>query len=399
MDKIELRSLTLPKLEAELANMGEKSFRAKQIFSWLHQKQVTSFDEMKNVPKDLKEKLSEYCYISVAYIEKKQISRYDGTVKYLFKFNDEQCVESVVMSYHHGHTICISTQVGCKMGCKFCATGKQGFTRNLTAGEMIAQIESAQKDLNIRISNIVLMGMGEPLDNYDNVINFINIINNFFQKQYDGIQEDLFQIVTFANNNGDNFTKNILKTLLGKVLKDNDNVKQAIEIYNDQIAYFAKEKMAVGALLTWFLIADATLITDGAQSAMEIAEQALEVAQNPKIDSYFFTVLLKMVIAKCAITTSDFETAKIHLENAISLAKKFNMNDLLSRLYILYGKYFQELGLVKSAEQIEYLQNAEKMYKNAEELIAKTKNKYILKELRQSGKSLTTFCVMNNIKI
>lgn len=229
--------------------------------------------------------------------------------------------------------------------------------------------------------------------------NFINIINNFFQKQYDGIQEDLFQIVTFANNNGDNFTKNILKTLLGKVLKDNDNVKQAIEIYNDQIAYFAKEKMAVGALLTWFLIADATLITDGAQSAMEIAEQALEVAQNPKIDSYFFTVLLKMVIAKCAITTSDFETAKIHLENAISLAKKFNMNDLLSRLYILYGKYFQELGLVKSAEQIEYLQNAEKMYKNAEELIVKTKNKYILKELRQSGKSLTTFCVMNNIKI
>lgn len=229
--------------------------------------------------------------------------------------------------------------------------------------------------------------------------NFINIINNFFQKQYDGIQEDLFQIVTFANNNGDNFTKNILKTLLGKVLKDNDNVKQAIEIYNDQIAYFAKEKMAVGALLTWFLIADATLITDGAQSAMEIAEQALEVAQNPKIDSYFFTVLLKMVIAKCAITTSDFETAKIHLENAISLAKKFNMNDLLSRLYILYGKYFQELGLVKSAEQIEYLQNAEKMYKNTEELIAKTKNKYILKELRQSGKSLTTFCVMNNIKI
>ena len=229
--------------------------------------------------------------------------------------------------------------------------------------------------------------------------NFINIINNFFQKQYDGIQEDLFQIVTFANNNGDNFTKNILKTLLGKVLKDNDNVKQAIEIYNDQIAYFAKEKMAVGALLTWFLIADATLITDGAQSAMEIAEQALEVAQNPKIDSYFFTVLLKMVIAKCAITTSDFETAKIHLENAISLAKKFNMNDLLSRLYILYGKYFQELGLVKSAEQIEYLQNAEKMYKNAEELIAKTKNKYILKELRQSSKSLTTFCVMNNIKI
>lgn len=229
--------------------------------------------------------------------------------------------------------------------------------------------------------------------------NFINIVNNFFKKKYDGIQEDLFQIVTFANNNGDNFTKNILKTLLGKVFKDNENTKQAIEIYNDQIAYFAKEKMAVGALLTWFLIADATLNTEGPQSAMEIAEQALEVAQNPKINSYFFVVLLKMVIAKCAITTADFGTAKMHLENAISIAKKFNMNDLLSRLYILYGKYFQELGLVKSEEQTEYLQTAEKMYKLSEELVAKTNNTYVLKELKQSSKTLATFCVMNNIKI
>ena len=229
--------------------------------------------------------------------------------------------------------------------------------------------------------------------------NFINIVNNFFKKKYDGIQEDLFQIVTFANNNGDNFTKNILKTLLGKVFKDNENTKQAIEIYNDQIAYFAKEKMAVGALLTWFLIADATLNTEGPQSAMEIAEQALEVAQNPKINSYFFVVLLKMVIAKCAITTADFGTAKMHLENAISIAKKFNMNDLLSRLYILYGKYFQELGLVKSEEQTEYLQTAEKMYKLSEELVAKTNNTYVLKELKQSSKTLTTFCIINNIKI
>ena len=250
------------------------------------------------------------------------------------------------------------------------------------------------------LEEVLTMYRGNIMDN--EIIlrwNFINIINNFFEKHYDGIQEELFQIVTFANNNGDNFTKNILKTLLGKVFKDNDNIKQAIEIYNDQIAYFAKEKMAVGALLTWFLIADATLNTEGPQSAMEIAEQALEVAQNPKIDSYFFVILLKMVIAKCAITTADFETAKIHLENAISLAKKFNMNDLLSRLYILYGKYFQELGLVKSAEQVEYLQAAEKMYKLAEELVAKTKNMYVLKDLKQSSKALTTFCVMNNIKI
>ena len=155
------------------------------------------------------------------------------------------------------------------------------------------------------------------------------------------MQEDLFQIVTFANNNGDNFTKNILKTLLGKIFQDNNNSKQAIEIYNDQIAYFAKEKMAIGALLAWYLIADATLEIEGPRNAMEIAEQALEVAQNPKINNYFFTILLKTVIAKCAITNSDFETAKIHIEGAILIARKFNMKDILSRLYVLYSGYFR----------------------------------------------------------
>ena len=229
--------------------------------------------------------------------------------------------------------------------------------------------------------------------------NFINILNNFFRKQYSGIQEDLFQIVTFANNNGDNFTKNILKTLLGKLFRDNDNTKQAIEIYNDQIAYFAKEKMAVGALLTWYLISDATLVTEGPENAQEIAEQALEVAQNPKIDSYFFIILFRMIIAKCAITISDYETAKIHLDTAITLAKRYNLNDLLSRLYLLYGKYFQELGLVRSPQQTEYLEAADKMYSQAEEFIVQTKNNSVFKELKQASKSLSTFCVMNNIKL
>lgn len=228
--------------------------------------------------------------------------------------------------------------------------------------------------------------------------NFVNIINNFFKKRYSGMQEDLFQIVTFANNNGDNFTKNILKTLLGKIFKDSGNSKQAIEIYNEQITYFAKEKMALGALLTWFLIADATLDTEGAKNAMEIAEQALEVAKNPKIDNYFFTVLLKTVIAKCCITLSDFETAKMNIESAIMIAKKFSMKDILSRLYILYGKYFQELGLVKSPMQNEYLTGAEKMYEQASVLIHETYNKSVYTELHKARKSLETFCCINNIK-
>ena len=128
------------------------------------------FDEMLNIPLKIKDFLKRSCYISVANIEKKLISRYDKTVKYLFSFNDGECVESVVMNYKHGYSICISTQVGCKMGCTFCATGKSGFSRSLTPSEMLNQIESAQKDLNIRISNIVLMGMGEPLDNLEEVL-------------------------------------------------------------------------------------------------------------------------------------------------------------------------------------------------------------------------------------
>ena len=173
----DIKSMTLSEIESFVTSNNYPKFRAKQIKQWLT-KGVSSFDEMKNIPNDLKQFLKTSCYISVANIEKKLVSRYDNTVKYLFSFNDGECVESVVMSYKHGYSICISTQVGCKMGCTFCATGKSGFSRNLTSSEMLAQIESAQKDLDIRISNIVLMGMGEPLDNFDNVTRFIELVSS-----------------------------------------------------------------------------------------------------------------------------------------------------------------------------------------------------------------------------
>ncbi len=173
----DIKSMTLSEIEEFVISNNYPKFRAKQIKQWLS-KGVKSFEEMKNIPKDIIESLKTSCYISVANIEKKLVSRYDKTVKYLFSFNDGECVESVVMSYKHGYSICISTQVGCKMGCTFCATGKSGFSRSLTASEMIAQIESAQNDLDIRISNIVLMGMGEPLDNFDNVVKFIELVSS-----------------------------------------------------------------------------------------------------------------------------------------------------------------------------------------------------------------------------
>ena len=173
----DIKSMYEEELKKEFTEMGEPAYRAGQVYKWLHEG-VKSFDEMTNISKKLRERLMENYYISNAAIEKKLISSYDDTKKYLFSFRDGEMVESVLMKYHHGYTSCISTQVGCKMGCTFCATGKSGFSRNLTASEMIAQLQAEQQDNNIRISNIVLMGMGEPLDNFENVIRFLKLVSS-----------------------------------------------------------------------------------------------------------------------------------------------------------------------------------------------------------------------------
>lgn len=229
--------------------------------------------------------------------------------------------------------------------------------------------------------------------------NFINIINNIFRKKYNGLQEDLFQIVTFANNNGDNFTKNMLKSMLGIIFRNNDQTSQAMDIYNDQIAYFSKEKMALGALLTWYLIAEATLVTEGPHQALDIASQALNVAQNPKINNHFFAILLQMVMAKATLAVSDFESTKIHLENAIITARQYGLNDLLSRLYLAYGKYFQELGLITSQRQKDYLTGAAKMYEKASEIVKITRNNCVHLDIQKAKAVLKTFCQLNKISI
>ena len=174
---IDIKSMYYDELRQSIIALGYPEYRAKQIYDWLN-KGVTTFEQMCNIPKAIKENLEKNYYISVANIEKKQISAYDNTVKYLFSLNDGELIESVLMQYHHGYSICISTQVGCKMGCTFCATGKGGFKRSLNASEMLAQIEAAQRDTGIRISNIVLMGMGEPLDNYNNVLRFLRLVSS-----------------------------------------------------------------------------------------------------------------------------------------------------------------------------------------------------------------------------
>lgn len=174
---IDLKDFEYEELTEFLKDMGEPKFRAEQIFSWLH-RGAESYDEMTNLSKSSREKLKNVSYVSTLRIREKYVSKIDGTVKYLFELPDGNCIESVVMRYHHGLTICISSQVGCRMGCRFCASTIGGLYRNLTAGEILNQIIFAQKDIGERISNIVMMGIGEPLDNYDNVITFLHNVNH-----------------------------------------------------------------------------------------------------------------------------------------------------------------------------------------------------------------------------
>ena len=172
-----ISSLTLEQLTAELKAMGQPGFRAKQIFHWVHQKLVTDFSAMTDQPKALLAKLEEAFYIAAPIIERRQEAK-DGTVKYLLRMADGNCIETVVMRYHYGNTVCVSTQVGCRMGCRFCASTQAGRVRNLEAGEICSEIYTAQKDIGERISHIVLMGIGEPLDNFDEVMRFLENISS-----------------------------------------------------------------------------------------------------------------------------------------------------------------------------------------------------------------------------
>ena len=178
MEKRDILSMSPDELSAALKELNEPAFRAKQIYSWLHSQCVTSFDEMTNISKALRQKLDDNFVIFGVSIEKKLISEYDDTQKYLFKLHDGEFIESVLMKYKYGYTLCVSTQVGCRMGCKFCASTLDGVVRNLTASEILSQIYEAQRDNDIKISHVVLMGIGEPLDNFDNVMRFLELITD-----------------------------------------------------------------------------------------------------------------------------------------------------------------------------------------------------------------------------
>ncbi len=178
MEQLDIKSQDLPELKKTVEGLSEKPFRAKQIYEWLHKKQADSFQEMTNLSVSLREKLERNCQIVSLKVLEVQTSKLDGTQKYLFALPDGNVVESVLMKYHHGNSVCISSQVGCKMGCRFCASTIGGWTRNLLPSEMLDQVYKIQKLSKERVSNVVVMGTGEPLDNYDNLLRFIRMLSD-----------------------------------------------------------------------------------------------------------------------------------------------------------------------------------------------------------------------------
>lgn len=172
-----IKDYSLDELKEELKEIGEKPFRAEQIYKWIYETRVSDFEEMTNLSLELREKLKQIYEIKEFKILKKQVAS-DGTRKYLFDVLDGNAIETVLMEYHHGYSICVSSQIGCKMGCKFCASTGIPFVRNLTSGEIVEQIMAVEREADVKISNIVFMGIGEPLDNYDNVVKAIRIINH-----------------------------------------------------------------------------------------------------------------------------------------------------------------------------------------------------------------------------
>ncbi|MBO5385167.1 AAA family ATPase [bacterium] len=233
-----------------------------------------------------------------------------------------------------------------------------------------------------------------------NYYHLIEIINKFLKKEFDGLQESLFESTIVASDTGNEYVKNIFKTLLGKIFYENKQAKRAVEIYNEEVTFFANKKLAIGALLAWYLIAEATIVTESPKNAIDIATQALEIAQNPRINNTYFIVLLKILLAKAHTELSDYESAKIDLESAIILAKKHEMNDLMARIYFIYGKQYQDLGTIQGSNQAEYLKGASKMYKKALDIVlTETRNTYIKTKIEEQTNILMSYCSLNGFNI
>ena len=239
------------------------------------------------------------------------------------------------------------------------------------------------------------------LDSMDSFIisrwNFIDIINKFIKKDYDSLYTELFNVTAYANNVNDNFTKNILKTLLSKIVKDKNDNKKALEILEEQVSYFAKEKVATGVLLCWYLIAKIKLVTKGTQFALDIATKALDIAQSPNVNNYYFITLFNKLIGEIYLSKQDFESARVYIEKSIFIAKQFRLEDILVRDFILYAKFYQELALPKTSKRPEYIKSALQMFQKAKNIEIVQDHKHLQQKIKEELAVFTSFCKLNGI--
>ncbi len=227
--------------------------------------------------------------------------------------------------------------------------------------------------------------------------NFTDILNKYIKKDYNNLMTELFNVTAYANNINDNFTKNMLKTLLAKILRDKNETKRALEILDEQVAYFAKEKVATGVLLSWYLISEIKLVTKGTQFALDIAAKALDIAQGPNINNYFFIAKFNRLIGEIYIAKQDFESAKVYIEKSIFISKQFDLQDLLISNYLLYAKYYQELALPKSSMRGDYIKHALKMYQLAKNIPIVQTHPHLMRKIKEDLSVLTSFCKVNGI--
>ncbi len=241
------------------------------------------------------------------------------------------------------------------------------------------------------------------LDNMDSFIvsrwNFIDIVNKFLKKDYNSLYTELFNVASYANNINDNFTKNILKTLLAEMLKDKNDAKKGLEVLDEQVSYFAKEKVATGVLLSWYLIAKIKLITSGSQFAIDIATKALDIAQSPSINNYYFIGLFNRLIGEIYVAKQDFESANVYLEKALFISKQFDLQDLLVKTYIQCAKMYQELALPKTSKRADYIKQALKMFQEAKNVEITSEHPHLQKKIKDELSVLTSFCKLNGITL
>ncbi len=256
---------------------------------------------------------------------------------------------------------------------------------------------------DVKLSNKILDDILNEytLDSMDSFIvsrwNFIDILNKFFMNDYNTLHSELFNVAAYANNVNDNFTKNILKTLLAKILKSNNQSKRALEILEEQVSYFAKEKIATGVLLSWYLIAEIKLITNGTQFALDIATKSLDIAQGSNINNYYFIAMFNKLIGEIYLAKQDFESSKVYLERTIVIAKQFDLQFILVKAYLQCAKLYQELALPKTSQRGNYIKQALKMFQNAKNVPIVSENSALQKEIKDDLNILTSFCKLNGI--